>query len=290
MRERALAGYGIFHPDDGTFDTAAPGVVQPSRWPEVYALDRARVRGVEKSGKRFLARPMFEGRRYCLGEFDRREDAERVTEAFWLQHLGIFWALGGYMRFHLRAAQLRPRRVEFVCRDGAGNVSVMVGGTRKIPPAHFRLDGKVLVRIDGDPAAPADVAAWWDPDRPGRAALTIHRADRDRVLRAEFVSFGKRYVSPVKSGLARRRKPAPPADDWRAWSAVVEEIIEARKADCPGRAGNIGDHDESTPAPARPGPGPEAAGPVPAAAAPVGGGDVHDVLGPAPAAGDDLPR
>lgn len=98
MADRWEDGFRPDSPKDATFDGQIPGCLQPpSERPEVFALPKLRTRGVEKDGKHYRARPWWLGKKNKLGAFEKWEHAEAVVRRFWIEKLGLFWELGGYM-------------------------------------------------------------------------------------------------------------------------------------------------------------------------------------------------
>lgn len=102
MAERAKHRVQLFHKRDSTFDKHRPGIIQPPTWPEVYALPKLRVRGIERRHGMWIVRPMWEHKKHYLGQFTNESDALEAARRFWVHHLGLFWELGGAMRFYIR--------------------------------------------------------------------------------------------------------------------------------------------------------------------------------------------
>lgn len=108
MADRASAGFQIFNKElDATSDGAMPGRVQPRERPEVFALPKLRIRGVERDGKHWRARPFWLHRKEVLGSFDTKHEAEAVVWQFWVRTLGIFAMLGGKMGNYFRPEIVR---------------------------------------------------------------------------------------------------------------------------------------------------------------------------------------
>lgn len=98
MAARVAAGFDPFSPMDAKVkDDSKPGCIQPEDRPEVFALPRLRIRGVERDGKYYRARPFWLHRKHPLGAFQTQEGAEAVVRRFWIDTLGLFWMLGGKM-------------------------------------------------------------------------------------------------------------------------------------------------------------------------------------------------
>lgn len=97
MINRVADGCNPNHPLDPTFEGFEPGCLQPTEKTEVFALPRLRLRGIERDGIHWRARPRWLGKKQRLGSFHTPEAAEAVTRRFWIDTLGIFWLMGGRM-------------------------------------------------------------------------------------------------------------------------------------------------------------------------------------------------
>lgn len=100
MATRFAEGFDLYSVLDAKMDDRV-GVVQPNDRPEVFALPKLRIRGIEKDGTNWRARPWWLGRKHRLGTFKRWEAAEAVVRRFWVERLGLFFELGGYMGNYL---------------------------------------------------------------------------------------------------------------------------------------------------------------------------------------------
>lgn len=114
MAARVGEGFSPFSPADSTFDGARPGCTQPAQT-EKFSLPVLRVKGVEKFGRYYRARPAWEGKRVSLGLYRTVEEAEAAARRFWVEQLGMWAELGGAFRhFRLRSpcpmTAKRPRQ------------------------------------------------------------------------------------------------------------------------------------------------------------------------------------
>lgn len=101
MAKRFEDGLSCFSPLDATFEGQKPGCVQPRTKAEVWALPKLRIRGVERDGKFFRARPFWLHRKRKLGAFVNADQATAVVRRFWNETLGVFAELGGRMGQYL---------------------------------------------------------------------------------------------------------------------------------------------------------------------------------------------
>jgi hypothetical protein len=158
MAQRLSRGYSIFSPNDPTYNSFDPGVIQPANdKAEVCTLPKLRIRGVMKHRllrKEYIeityrARPEIDGKRYNLGSFPTYEQAAAVVKRWWIQRIGLFWEFGGKMWWHLRKEKPRPvkkKKCE-ICAYHARFRNRVLGLRRRMPLK----DGGLFASISSTP-------------------------------------------------------------------------------------------------------------------------------------------
>lgn len=101
MQARVADGFSPCSPLDSDFEGHGAGCLQPRLAAEVFSLPSLRIRGVERTEYGWRARPAWEHERHYLGVFRTRKEAEAVVRRFWIDEMGLFFELGGAMRYYL---------------------------------------------------------------------------------------------------------------------------------------------------------------------------------------------